>query len=58
MSNLNLSWTLVKLVYIFICTVTTSVYLVVVEVVHEDLHDTRDDHHAGAGDQEPVDVVK
>ena len=44
--------------HIYIYTVTLSVYLVVVEVVHEDLHDTRDDHHAGAGDEEGVDVVK
>ncbi len=33
-------------------------YLVVVEEVHEDLHDAREDQHAGAGDQEVVDVVK
>ena len=35
-----------------------SVYLVVVEVVHEDLHDTGEYHHTGAGDEEFVDVVK
>ena len=33
-------------------------YLVVVEKVHEDLHDAREDHHAGAGDDEGVDVIK
>ena len=44
--------------HIYIYTVTLSVYLVVVEVVHEALHGTRDDHHAGAGDEEGVDVVK
>ena len=33
-------------------------YLVVVEEEHEALHDAREDHQAGAGDQEGVDVVK
>ena len=34
------------------------VYLVVVDKVHQDLHDTREDHQTGAGDEEDVDVVK
>ena len=33
-------------------------YLVVVEIVHEDLHDAREEKHTGAGDEEVVDVVK
>ena len=32
--------------------------LVVVQEVHEDLHDAREDHHTGAGGEEDVDVVK
>ena len=50
--------TIKKYLYKFVLFVTTSVYLVVVEVVHEDLHDTREYHYAGAGDEEGVDVVK
>ena len=33
-------------------------YLVVVQKVHAELHDAREDHHTGAGDEEEVDVVK
>ena len=33
-------------------------YLVVVNEVHQDLHDTGEDHQTGAGDEEGVDVVK
>ena len=32
-------------------------YLVVVEEVHADLHDAREDHQNGGGDKEGVDVV-
>ena len=35
-----------------------NLYLVVVEEVHEDLHDAREDQHAGADNQEVVDIVK
>ena len=34
------------------------IYLVVVEEVHKYLHDTREDHQDGRGDEEDVDVVK
>ena len=34
------------------------VYLIIVDEVHQDLHDTGEDHQAGAGDEEGVDVVK
>ena len=40
------------------CTFDLSMYLVVVEEVHEYLHDTREDHQDGRGDEEGVDVVK
>ena len=50
----------VKIYLYFYCLLLrpTSVYLDVVEEVHEDLHDTGEDHHAGAVDEEGVDVVK
>ena len=35
-----------------------KVNLVVVEEVHDDLHDAREDHQAGAGDEKDVDIVK
>ena len=49
LKNHNICWQLPALF---------SMYLVVVEEVHEDLHDAREDQHAGAGDQEGDDVVK
>ena len=33
-------------------------HLVVVEIVHEDLHDAREEKHTGAGDEEGIHVVK
>ena len=33
-------------------------YLDVVEEVHDDLHDAREDHEEGGSDEEGVDVVK
>ena len=33
-------------------------YFVVVEIVHEDLHDAREEKHTGAGDDKFVYVVK
>ena len=33
-------------------------YLVVVEEVYKNLHDAREDHQDGGGDEEGVDVVK
>ena len=40
------------------CILCDYVYLIVVDEVHQDLHDTGEDHQAGAGDEEDVDVVK
>ena len=40
------------------CILCYLLYLVVVEKVHENLHDAGEDHQAGAGDEEDVDVVK
>ena len=37
---------------------TYILYLVVVEEVHEGLHDAREDQDAGADDQKVVDVFK
>ena len=42
----------------FICVRMFYVYLVVVDEVHQDLHDTGEDHQTGAGNEEGVDVVK
>ena len=33
-------------------------HLIVVEEVHEDFHDAREDHQDGGGDKEVVNVVK
>ena len=33
-------------------------YLVVVQEVHDNLHDAWEDHHTGGGDEEGVDVFK
>lgn len=35
-----------------------NLYLGIVEIVHKNLHDTREDKDTGAGDEEGVDVVK
>ena len=35
-----------------------SIYLVVVEKIHADFHDAREDYQDGGGDEEGVDVVK
>ena len=40
------------------CHLMFSIYLIVVEEVREYLHDTREDHQDGGGDEEGVDVVK
>ena len=41
-------------IYILYC----FLYLVVVKEVYADLHDAREDHQDGGGDEEVVDVVK
>ena len=41
------------LIYYLCCLL----YFVVVEEVHADLHDAREDHQNGGGDKEGVDVV-
>ena len=44
-------------IFLFICVIF---HLIVVEEVHEDFHDAREDHQDGwgGGDKEVVDVVK
>ena len=56
-SFLGWNWK-IRLIFLFYCQWIYLLYLLVVEEVHEDLHDARKDQHAGADDQEVVDVVK
>ena len=42
-------------IFLFICVIF---HLIVVEEVHEDFHEAREDHQDGQGDEEGVDVVK
>ena len=43
---------------ILLLTIFCLLYLIVVKEVHEYLHDAREDHQDGRGDEEGVDVVK